>query len=61
MNDVDKAFTVRPLDPNNQYDENYTIPEIESGKLQYRAGGILNYLCWKGVIGAGNYLVQICW
>ena len=40
-NDSDKAYYVKALDPNNDYDKKYTIPDIEGGKLQYQAGSIL--------------------
>lgn len=61
-NDVSHTYyNIIPLNPDNEHTAKYTIPEIEGGDLFYKAGDILEYLCWKGVIQPGNYIIEVCW
>ena len=61
-NDSDKAFiNVEALNPDDNLAKTYDIPQIENGDLMYKASVILSYLCWKGIIAPGNYLIQVCW
>lgn len=35
--------------------------KIEKGDLMWQAGGLLDMLCEKGVIPAGEYIVEVFW
>jgi len=55
-NDIAKTYVAKV-----DYMTDFDVSDIESGKLMYRAGGILCYLVWKGIIEAGDYLITVCW
>lgn len=61
-NDSSHSYTVEPMDmSDDSFDKKFTLPDILAGKLIYRAGSIMNYLCHLGVIEPGNYLIEVFW
>jgi hypothetical protein len=59
-NDSDHAFTVSngPLD---EY-EKERVGKVAAGEIEtFVTGALLDDLCARGLIPAGDYLVSVCW
>lgn len=60
-NDTDHLFEGITAEEPSDFDKQWTLPDLERGKLDWRAHKILKLLCRKGAVKPGNYLIQVSW